>query len=62
LFIIRESVGKHILKTKAIYNQKVELSEYFSLLSLPLVKLLDYYKVLKYLIISLDIYDCIYIS
>ena len=60
LFVIRECINQYVLRVKVIYNREIELSEYFSLAGLILVKLFSYYEVLKYLIIYLDIYYYIY--
>jgi len=42
------------LLTRAVYNYKKELREYFSLLGLLTGKLFYYYKILKGFIISID--------
>ena len=41
-----EGVSQYVPSTRSIYNQKVELSKYFSLAYLTLVQLLSYHKVL----------------
>ena len=62
MLITGESISKHVLRTKAVYDYKVEFSEYFSLTSLALVKLFSGYKVLERLIVSLDVYNRVRLS
>ena len=62
LLVTGESISKHVLKTRAVYDYKVEFGEYFSLTSLALVKLFSSYKVLERLIVSLDAYNRIRLS
>jgi hypothetical protein len=57
LLTTRECVGKQTLGTRAVHNREVELSEYFSLPSLPLVKLLGRHEVLKRLVVSPDAHE-----
>ena len=59
LLVTGESISKHVLRTRAIYDRKVEFGKYFSLTSLALVKLFSSHKVLERLIVSLDVYNCI---
>ena len=46
LFSLGKGISFRILPTKAVYNYKKELGEYFSLPSLLISKLLYYYKIL----------------
>jgi len=54
LFSPGKGIIFRILSTRAVYNYKEELGEYFSPPSLLTSKLLYYYKILKGFIISID--------
>jgi len=60
LFSLGKSISFRILPTRAVYNHKEELEEYFSPPSLSTSKLLCCYKILKGFIISIDFNPRVY--
>ena len=57
--MIRQYIYKDILRARTVNDREVELSKYFNLISLVLIQLLYSYKVFKYIVISLNIYNYI---
>ena len=62
LFSPGKGISFRILPTRAVYNRKEELGEYFSPPSLLTGKLLCCYKILKGFIISIDFNLRVYTS
>ena len=62
LFSLGKGISFRILPTRAVYNRKEELGEYFSPPSPSTSKLLYYYKILKGFIISIDFNLRVYAS
>ena len=55
LFSLGQGVSFSILPTRAVYNYKGELGEYFGPLGLLTSKLFYYYKIFKGFVIGIDL-------